>query len=62
MSTYRTVEHVLTFVSALLDVSFESTRIERLQQLEAAQQLTRNRHDSSPVVEFSTILHIAVSQ
>jgi hypothetical protein len=61
-STYRTVEHVLTFVSALLNVSLEGTRVQWLEQLEAAQQLTRHGHDGSPVVELSTVLYFDVSQ
>lgn len=54
--TYRTVEHVLAFISALLDVPLESAGVQRLQQLKATQQLARNRHDGSPIVELSTVL------
>jgi hypothetical protein len=56
--TYRTVEHILTGISAFLDMTLQCTRIEWLQKLETAQQIARNRHDSTPVVEFSAVLKI----
>jgi hypothetical protein len=37
--TYRTVEHILSSVSTLFDVTLQSIRIERLQELEAAQKI-----------------------
>jgi hypothetical protein len=35
--TYRTVEHMLSLVSALLDMTLERARIERLEQLKATE-------------------------
>ena len=46
----------MAFVSALLNMALEGTRVQWLQQLEAAQQLTRHGHDGSPVVELSTVV------
>ena len=56
VSTYGTVEELVPLVPALLDVALESIRVQRLEQLKATKELCRNRHDSTPVVEFSAIL------
>lgn len=37
-ATYRAVQHLLTLISSLLDMTLQGTRIKRLQKLEAAQQ------------------------
>jgi hypothetical protein len=55
---YRTVKHVLTGISALLDVTFQCTGIQWFQKLETAQQIARNRHDSTPIVKFSAVLRL----
>jgi hypothetical protein len=39
--TYRTVEHVLSLVSALLDMTLQGARVKRLEKLKAAEQLRR---------------------
>lgn len=57
-STYRTVEHVLTLVSALFDVPFQRGGVERLQELETTKQLSRNRHDRTPVIKLAAVLSI----
>jgi len=36
---WRTIEHILASISAPLDVAFQRTRIQWLQQLKAAQQV-----------------------
>ena len=59
--TYWTVQHAVSFVAPFLDVTFQCTRVKRLQQLEAAKKLAGNRHDGSPVVELSTVLPKTVS-
>lgn len=58
LGTYRTVEHILTGISALLDMTLECTRIEWLQKFETAEQIARYRHDGTPIVKFSAILDI----
>ena len=55
---YRAVEYMLSVVLLLLDVILESVGVERLQQLEATQELRVDRHDSSPVVKFTAVLLI----
>jgi hypothetical protein len=55
-TTYRAVQHILTSISAPLDVALQRTRIQRLQQLEAAQQIAGDRHYRSPVIELTTVL------
>lgn len=57
--TYRTVEHAVSLVSALLDVVFQRGRIQRLQQFKATQELAGDGHDSSPVVELAAILMLS---
>jgi hypothetical protein len=37
-------------------MTLKSARVERLQKLETAQQLTRDRHDGAPVIELAAIL------
>ena len=54
--TYRTVEHMLALVSALLDMALESARVERLKQLKATEQLGRYRHDGAPVIKLTAVL------
>ena len=54
--TYRTVEHVLSSISASLDVALESTRIHGFQKFKTAQEVTGNRHHGTPIVEFATVL------
>lgn len=55
-NTYRTVEDAVSFVTTLLDVVFQRGRIQGFQQFEATEELARDGHDSSPVVEFAAIL------
>jgi hypothetical protein len=40
--TYRAVKHLGSLVPAFLDVVFESIRVQRLEQLEAAQEFGRH--------------------
>ena len=47
---------MLSLLVAFLDVALESTGVKWLQQLEAAQELRRDGHDGSPIIELSTIL------
>lgn len=54
--TYGTVQDVVPLVTPLLDVVLEGVGIKRLEQLETAQQLRRNRHDGTPVVELAAVL------
>lgn len=54
--TYRTVQHAVSLVSALLDVVLQSSRVKRLQQLKATQELGGDRHNRTPVVKFTAIL------
>lgn len=54
--TYRTAQDAVSLVATLLDVILQCCRIQRLQQLEAAEKLAGDRHDSSPVVKLATIL------
>lgn len=54
--TNRTVQHVLSLVPALLDVTLECARVERLQKLKGAEQFRRYTHDRAPIVELSAIL------
>lgn len=61
--TYRTVEHLLPLVAPLLNVALERARVERLEQLKAAQQLRRHRHDGAPVVKLAAVLsHVSLDQ
>ena len=55
--TYRTVQHILPLVSTFFDVALQSARVERLQKLEAAQQLAGHGHDRSPIIELAAVLH-----
>lgn len=54
--TYGTVYRALALLLTLLDVLLESTRVKRLDQLEAAKQLSGHRHDGAPIVELATVL------
>ena len=54
--TYRAVHHLLPLGAALLDVALERARVERLEQLEAAQQLVADAHDGAPVVELAAVV------
>ena len=54
--TYRTVEHRVALITALLDVGLQLTGIQRFQELKAAQQLCGYRHDSAPIIELAAIL------
>lgn len=54
--TYRTVQHLLSLVSPLLDVALESIRVEGLEEFKAAKQLGRHGHDGTPVVKFTAVL------
>jgi len=54
--TYRTVEHILSLIPSFFDMTFERTRVQRLEQFKATQQLCRNRHDGPPIVELAAIL------
>lgn len=56
IKSYRTVEDAVPFVTTLLDVVFQSGRIQWLQQFKATEELARDGHDSAPVVEFAAIL------
>lgn len=56
VGTYRTVEKLVPLVPALLDVALEGIRVERLEQLKAAEELCRDRHDGTPVVKLSAVL------
>lgn len=47
---------MLSLVSALLDMTLECARIERLEQLKATEQLGGNRHNGAPVVKFAAVL------
>lgn len=42
IDTYGTVQHVLSLVAALLDVTLECTGVERLEKFEAAEELRRH--------------------
>ncbi len=55
-STYWTIEHVLSLVAPFLDVTLQRTRVERLQQLETAQQLVGDSHDGTPIIELTAVL------
>lgn len=55
--TYRTVEHILSGISALLDMTLQRTRIQRLEKLEATEQIARNGHDGTPIVKLSAVLN-----
>ena len=54
--TYRAVEDAVPLVAAFLDMVLQRTRVERLEQFEAAQQLPGHGHDGAPVVEFAAVL------
>lgn len=56
--TYRTVEHILTLVAALLDVAFERAVVEGLEQFEGAEQLRGDAHDGAPIIEFAAVLFV----
>lgn len=61
MATYRTIEHAVSLVSALFDMILQGARVERLQQFKGTQELSRNRHDCTPVVKFTAVLQKTVS-
>jgi hypothetical protein len=52
----RAVEHALPLASAFLNMALECARVERLQELEGAEQFSRDAHDGAPVIEFAAIL------
>jgi hypothetical protein len=54
--TYWTVEHVLSSISASLNVALESTRIQGFQKFKTAQEVTGDRHHGTPIVELATVL------
>jgi hypothetical protein len=55
-ATYRTVEDMLALLVPLLDMTLEGAGVKWLQQLEATQELRRNRHDSSPIIKLAAVL------
>ena len=56
VGTYRTIEELVPLVPALLDVALEGIRVQGLEQLKAAEELCRDRHDGTPVVKLSAVL------
>lgn len=47
---------MLSLVAALLNMALKCARVKWLEQLKAAQQFCVDGHDSTPVVEFATVL------
>lgn len=58
---YRTVQHVVSLVSAFLDVTLKRRGIKWLKQLKAAKKFRRDRHDSTPVVKLAAVLSYVIS-
>lgn len=54
--TYGAVEHTLPLMSSLFDVTLQRTRIQRFEQLEAAEELIRYGHDGAPIVKLAAVL------
>lgn len=59
---YGTVEHLLSLVATLFNVTLQSTGIQRFQQLETTQKFRRDGHDGAPIVEFAAILCVQHGQ
>ena len=55
-TTYGTTQNAVSLVPTLLNVILQSCRIQGFQEFKTTEQLARNRHDRTPIIEFATIL------
>ena len=56
--TYWTIQHAVPLVATLLDVTLQRARVEGLKEFEAAEQLSRHGHHSTPVIKFTAVLKV----
>ena len=55
-TTYGTTQNAVSLVPTLLNMILQSSRIQGFQEFKTTEQLARNRHDRTPIIEFAAIL------